>query len=293
MTEPQTDTDVGLTRRRLVQAGGAATAALYLGGLTGTAAAGGVPSYLSRSSYAALTDTPFTAVTATGATVTLRLTEVADLARARQEPSFVGRDDAFALAFSGPRDVVLQSGIHELYHPSFGAFSVFIAPVENAAAEQHYEVVVDRSVRLASAANQAPEPMERTNTAATAPAVAGAAGATSSAETAAKAKAKAKGKAKTKKPVKLLQAAYVARRGGALTCDVRLAPGRGVISVRGTLLRDGVEVARAARMVRGRAGVRLNLREMAPVAAGGYDLRVTVTDRGGKRHVSTRRVTVR
>ena len=119
-----------------------------------------MPACLTRSAYTSLADPRFGAVTAGGLTTTLRLTEVADLARAGQEPSFAGRDDAFALLFSGPADVVLDSGIHELRHSALGAFSVFISPVQaSGGGEQRYEVVVDRSVRLARAMQDAPEPM--------------------------------------------------------------------------------------------------------------------------------------
>jgi hypothetical protein len=286
-----------ITRRRLVQAGGAATAVLYLGGLSGSAAAAGVPSHLTRSAYAGLADAPFTATTAGGLTTTLRLSEVADLARARQEPSFAGRDDAFALLFGGPADVVLDSGIHELRTPALGAFAVFISPVQaSGGGEQRYEVVVDRSVRLAGALQDAPEPMAHSNAvAAGAPAAAKAVSpATPGAaqQTPATAKAGA-AKPKPKQPATLVQSALLARRGGELTVDVRVAHGRGLVSVRGELLRDGVEHARAARRLKGRAGIRLHLREVLPTPLGsGYKLKIIVTDRHGRRTSSTRHVTV-
>jgi hypothetical protein len=279
--EPTPSSDLRLTRRRLVQAGGAGAAALYLGGLAGTARAAGTPAYLQRAGYTALSSAAFTA----GGT-TLKLTEIADLARARHDASFAGRDDAFALSFSGPRDAVLESGIHELRHPDLGRFSVFIAPVENAADAQHYEVVVDRSVRLATARQEAPAPLEHTNTATAAPAATPPAPSVKVTKTTKAAKAKAK-------PLKLLQGVTIARRGGEITTDVRVAAHQGVMSVRATLLRDGVEHARAARLLRGKAGVRLHLRELRATPPGRYDLRMTVTDRRGKRTVTVRRVTLR
>ena len=128
-----------------------------------------MPSFLTRSAYTALADPQFGAVTGSGLTTSLRLTEVADLARAGREPAFAGRDDAFALLFSGPADLVLDSGIHELRNSALGAFSVFISPVQaSGGGEQRYEVVVDRSVRLASAMADAPEPMALSNAAAAA-----------------------------------------------------------------------------------------------------------------------------
>ena len=217
----------------------------------------------------------------------LRRTAVSDLARAAHDPSFVGRDDAFALLFSGPRDSVLDSGIHELRNPDLGAFSVFISPVQaSGQAEQHYEVVVDRSVRLASAIQEAPRPLELVNSVApeaaiaAAPVVAGAPAATPAV------------KSTTKKPkhkrVRLVRSATLARRGGILTADVRVAGGHGLVSVRVALVRDGVEHARAARRLKGRLGVRLDLREVLSTPPGDYTLRVTVTDRDRKRTVSRR-----
>jgi hypothetical protein len=87
----------------------------------------------------------FSAVGPTGATVTLRLTTVADLARAKQTPSLAGRDDAFALTFSGPSGSLLGSGIRRLRHPSLGWISLFITPAGGPSGGQLYEVVVDRA----------------------------------------------------------------------------------------------------------------------------------------------------
>jgi hypothetical protein len=72
-----------------------------------------------------------------------------------------------------------------------------------------------------------------------------------------------------------------------------LAAGTGLVSVRAELLRDGVEHARAARRLKGRAGIRLHLREVLPTPLGsGYRLKIIVTGRHGRRTSSTRRVTV-
>jgi hypothetical protein len=141
-------------------------------------------------------------------------------------------------------------------------------------------------VKYGEAAKAAPAPLEQTNTAAasaTAPATAAARpGATPG-----------KAKAKPKAPIKLLKGVTTSRRAGVITSDVRVTAGAGVMSIRATLLDDGVEVARAAKLLRGKAGVRLHLRELRTVSVGTYDLRLTLTDRKGKRHVSSRRVTLR
>jgi hypothetical protein len=276
-----------LTRRRLIQIGGGAVAAVYLGGLTGTAAAAGVPGALKRSSYASLIGTPFTATAVTGAAATLTLTEVADLARARSEPVLAGRDDAFALSFSGPTAAVLDGGIHELAHPTLGRFSVFIAPVDRAESSQSYEVVVDRTVSLGAAEQQAPAPLAHSNSSAGGAAVP---------VTAAGAPAKASASKPKPKPAakpRPLQSATVARRGGVLTADVRVAAGEGIVSVRASLLRDGLECARAGRLLHKRLAVRLNLRELTPVTPGAYELQVTTHDHTGRRVTGRRPVIIR
>ena len=146
MTELHTDFQPTLTRRRLVLAGGTVVAGLYVSGaLPAVAAAVSTPAYLRRSSYAGRVGASFSAVSASGTGATLRLTTVADLARARQTPSLAGRDDAFALTFSGPGGAPLGSGILRLRHPSLGWVSLFASAVGRPAREQLYEVVVDRA----------------------------------------------------------------------------------------------------------------------------------------------------
>ena len=134
----------GLTRRRLVVAGGTAAAGLFLlGGLPAWAAAAGGPAYLRRSSYKGLTGATVKAMNEAGATVALRLTAISDLARAKQTRSLRGHEDAFALTFIGPSGA-LGSGIHALRHPRLGWVSLFVTPAGRPARTQSYEVVVDR-----------------------------------------------------------------------------------------------------------------------------------------------------
>lgn len=284
-----------ITRRRLVQVGGAATAALYLGRLPATAAASGTPSHLARSAYAPLTGAPFTAISDSGAKITLRLNEVGDLERARREPAFAGRDDAFGLVFSGASEPALGSGIHDLHEPSLGDFALFISPVQSSAAgEQRYEVVVDRSVPLATATEVAPAPPAQANAAPASAATPAAAAAAAAATTVPPRGARAATpKTKPKQPGKLVQSAVLARRGGELTVDVRVASGRGLVSVRAELWRDGIEHAHAARRLQGRSAIRLHLRELRATPDGGYELRIIVKARDGKRTRAVRRVTAR
>lgn len=146
MTKPHPCLEPTLTRRRLMLSGGAAVAGLYvMGGLPATAVAASAPPHLRRSSYEGLIGTELAAVGPTGAGVTLRLLAVTDLARAAQMRSLAGRDDAFALTFSGPSGSLLGSGIRELRHPSLGWVALFITPFGTPIGGQRYEVVVDRA----------------------------------------------------------------------------------------------------------------------------------------------------
>jgi len=254
---------IHLSRRRLIALGGGATAALYLPGFASVAAASGVPAYLKRSSYAALVGSSF----GSGAG-TLTLTAVSDLVRADTDPSFVGRDDAFALSFAGPKDAVLESGIHSLSSGALGSFDVFITPVGEPGSSQSYEVVVDRSVRLATAEDLAPEPLELSNGPAGAHEVEPVTGPTTTGHPA-------------KHP--LVEFASIARRGRMLAVDVRVARGKGIVAVSVSLLRNGTVYGRASGRLHGRRAVRLTLRRLRRVRSGHYQLRVTTTDNRGRR----------
>jgi hypothetical protein len=129
------DARLTLTRRRLVLSAGAGAAALYLDALPAAA----------RAAY--VRGTRCKTPTATGATVTLTLTAVTDLVRARTEPALRGRDDAFTLMFGGPAAPVLPAAVRRINHPTLGWVSLFVAPVGRASGSQAYEVVVDRRPR--------------------------------------------------------------------------------------------------------------------------------------------------
>ncbi len=161
MIQFELDGDPRVTRRRLVQAGAVAAAGLMLGAVPARGAAiaapGTTPAYLRRSSYARLKGAALTTTGVGGAKVQLRIGETADLARARGDRSLSGRDDAFALTLTGPRGAPLSGSVHELRHTTLGTFSLFLAPVGRPTrTEQSYEVVVDRSMAIASARAVAP-----------------------------------------------------------------------------------------------------------------------------------------
>lgn len=271
--------DPRLTRRSLLQAGAATGALLALGGPAGAPAlAATVPAHLRRSGYAGLTGSPFAASTATGTPVSLRLAEVADLARAAHEPAFAGREDAFALLLTGPAGTVLDQGVHELRHDALGRFPLFLTPVGPAGAAQAYEAVVDRSVPFGDAADAAPGPLALSAVApADAPLPAG--GTPEGAPTT---------PGRRTRPGRVLRAA-VARRGGVLSADVRVNRARRLVTVQVSLVRDGIVLARGAARLRGRGAVRIPLREVRRAAAGEYTLVVTTKNRDGRRATTRRR----
>lgn len=130
-----------MTRRRLLATGGAAGAAAALGLKltspdTASAADQGVPDYLVRSPYLALSTPNFQA-----GTTTLKLEAVTDLPAASEDPKLVASEDAFSLVFSAAAPV--ESTIQAFSHPDLGQFEFFVAPIEG---RGMYEVVVNRSV---------------------------------------------------------------------------------------------------------------------------------------------------
>jgi hypothetical protein len=131
----------GVTRRRLLATGGAAGAAAAFGLKianpdTASAADQGVPDYLVRSPYLALSTPDFSV----GVT-TLKLEAVTDLPAASEDPKLVASEDAFSLVFSAAAP--LESAIQAFSHPDLGQFEFFVAPIEG---KGLYEVVVNRSV---------------------------------------------------------------------------------------------------------------------------------------------------
>jgi hypothetical protein len=131
----------GVTRRRLIAAGGAAGAATAFGlktwfPATASAADQGVRDYLVRSPYLALSTPNFSA-----GTTSLKLEAVTDLPAASEDKKLVASEDAFSLVFSA--GAPLDPSIQAFSHPDLGQFEFFISPIEG---KGMYEVVVNRSV---------------------------------------------------------------------------------------------------------------------------------------------------
>jgi hypothetical protein len=250
----------GMTRRSLLFSGATVGAAVAVGARPWTAAAAGGPDYLTRSAYSGLEGTRFTVDTG-AEPVVLKLETVA------------GSDDAFSLKFSGPLAEPLESGIHTLHHPQLGTIELFASPVDAPAGDRNYEVVVDRSVGVASATREAPtapkaadpqpEPQpvpERRDEAEASPAV--------------------------------LRRLSLRRAGRWLRCELVLRRSVEAERVRCRLMQNGRVVAKAVRKVdEGRAVMRLEAAHR--LAPGRYTLMVSALDAAGKATSERRRVTVR
>lgn len=156
-----------LTRRRLLQSGGAAAAVALIdlhpvtaALASNTNAASSAPAYLRRSSYTSLAGEGFT-VSADGAQQTLQLLSVSDLER----PGLQGADDAFILQFAGPGTETIEQGTYVLSHPTLGSFELFSTPVDQLRSTQTYAVVIDRSIAIkGSEAPASPTPATNSST---------------------------------------------------------------------------------------------------------------------------------
>jgi hypothetical protein len=152
-----------ITRRRLVQAGAAGAATVWLGGLTKLVPAAGaspLTSALKRSTYLSLADPGFK-ISIDGSNVPLQLAAVEDLAVAGAVPALRGSEAAFSVRFAGNGFAPFRSGTRTLSHPEMGTFQLFVSPVEARGATQTYEAVVDRTIKVPGINEEgAPEPVD-------------------------------------------------------------------------------------------------------------------------------------
>lgn len=263
ITEPEKQASPELTRRRLVQVGAAGAATIWLGKVgefTGIAQAAGGDG-LRRSSYLDLSTQDFK-VSAAGSTYPLELISVDDLPIAAEVPTLRGSDDAFALRFRGDGRKTFEQGIHELSHAQLGSAALFIAPIEKPGASQDYEIVVDRTVKLAGLEEDgSPAPV-------------------------------APGKRASDASPRQISAHHAVPRlitaslrrsnsGRKLLADVTLGNAAAITSVKATLTRRGRVVASAsAGSKRGRSLLRFGTK--APLRGARYELSLIAIDAAGQ-----------
>ena len=243
-----------LTRRSLLRAGAAATAATLVGLRPwAPARAAAAAGHLRRSSYAGLVGQRFAA-----GSVALELLSVADVAGAALDRSLTGSEDAFVLTFSGPLEPALEAGTHTLSNAALGKFELFMSPVEKPHRDRRYEAVVDRSVGVPKSPPGPPA-------AAAAPAAAGEA-------------------------ARLLRRVALRRTARGARAEVVLRRSANARRLEGRLVRRGKTVAVAAAEVRERRAV---LRFAGELRAGEYTLLLSVVDGTGRTLTRRRRVTLR
>jgi hypothetical protein len=135
-----------LTRRRLLQLGGAAglTAALPLR----VSPAHARTSWLRRSTYAGRTGEAFKATLRDGRTLSLRLLDVSDLqGLTAAGGKLAGRDDAFCLSFRSTSSWRLPQGTYRLSHPQLGGAELFLVPGARGDGQAAYAAVIHRADR--------------------------------------------------------------------------------------------------------------------------------------------------
>jgi hypothetical protein len=281
MFEDRVEQASALTRRRLLQSGGAALAVAVIdmhSWVPALAASGSsnAPAYLRRSSYIPLAGQSFTAISGDQSQA-LKLVSISDVERA----GLAGADDAFVLELSGALGQTIEQAVHTFKHPTLGSFDVFVTPVDLPQSSQSYAVVVDRSVAIA--AGEAPTPAS--------PIVSGATASDSSPAGANRSSSTGKATA-TRRPGPTAHEsvfgevrAHRARRGVAV--EVSFATSAHVEQVHAWLLRDDRPLGFATHRVKGNRADLL-LHGAHRLAAGRYDVKLIDTDGDDAKHGTSR-----
>ncbi len=275
-----------LTRRRFVQVTGATASVVILSSGPGRLVASAVaatPSYLQRRAYADLVGSTFVLDG-----LSLTLAEVADLPRAASDRSLAGRDDAFVLTFTGPATPPLSQDTYDLHHERLGTATLFLVPVDRTTHQQHYEAVIDRTVKLAEAERNAPQPPASTSDAEYV-AVAAAPVAATGTQRADAERRTLKSSTQTRR----VTSATLRSRGGVLSTSLRLVDTRKIAKVRVSLVRQGVVYARGTQRLRGRSSLRVPMRRYRRVKRGSYELVITTVSRTGWRATTRMRLKIR
>jgi hypothetical protein len=259
----------GVTRRRLLQSGGAAAAIALIdlhpmtSALASSGADSSAPAYLRRSSYTPLADQDFTLSLADGTQQALKLFSISDLERA----GLAGADDAFMLEFSGPTTQSAEQGIHTLMHPTLGSFELFSTPVDQPQSTQTYAVIVDRSIKIGS-------PQAPTSPSTTADSAASSQSSLSSGSAAS---------AHKRAPIaheSIFHSVRVSRAAHGVVVEVSFAPGVHVTEIHAWLLRKHHPLGVASHHVKG-DGARFQVPSTHRLSSGEYEIKLIATDRHG------------
>lgn len=251
-----------MSRRRLLRDGAAGTAALYLVShweVFDTAAHGAplLPA-MRRSTWTALVGTTIAA-----GTHALSVVEIADLPIAASIPPLQGHDGAFVVRLSGAAG--LPAGSVAVTAPGGLAADLFVAPVGDRSAPQSYEILIDRTIRIAGV-NEEGVPAVTTPPAARTAAVAG------------------PPLVGGRRPVTPRVLSASLRRGSGerrATAVLSLGSTRDIVSVRVSLLSGRVALARASSQARTPHRLDLRMLSGSPLRRGRYRLVIRLTARDG------------
>jgi hypothetical protein len=134
-----------MTRRRLLQAGGAGVVLAVAGGAGRVVSAGASATAngaLRRSRYAPHVGRSFRLTAPDGTSIMAKLAAVEDLSPATQ-PRLRGSDDAFVLVFRGPARPQLAQNVLDIRHPGAGRAALLASPCSRGRHGQDYAVVVN------------------------------------------------------------------------------------------------------------------------------------------------------
>lgn len=288
MLDTGVDQGSSLTRRRLLQSGGAAFAVTLVdlhGWVPALASgvSGSAPAYLRRSSYVPLTGQSFTVASDGQGSQTLTLLSVSDL----DGPGLAGSEDAFRLEFSGPLGQSMQQGVYRLTNPALGPAELFIAAVDRPQSAQGYELIVDRSLSPMSASAAAPAPVSAAESASREATTGGSAAGVGPAQT-------GSGQTGSGHPgvhsdisanhphthAGAVRAYSTRRSAHGVLCELTLAPDSKVDFVRAWLMRGRHVLGVAERRVHG-SKVSLDVHTGRRPPSGRYELVIATTDGDG------------
>jgi hypothetical protein len=134
-----------MTRRRLLQAGGAGVALAVAGGAGRVVTAGAASTtagVLRRSRYAAHVGRSFRLTAPDGTSIMAKLAAIEDVAPAAQ-PQLHGSEDAFVLVFRGPARPRLAQDVLDIRNPAAGRAALLASPSSRGRHGQDYAVVVN------------------------------------------------------------------------------------------------------------------------------------------------------
>jgi hypothetical protein len=245
-----------LTRRQVLQAGGAgATAAFLLLHLPATAgAARGANNHLLRSTWRDLEATNLRS----GSSV-LRLESVGDLSAAPNVPSLRNSEDAFSLVFSGPRGLGHSDRPLRVTNGDLGTFDLFVSPLDDG----KYEAVVNRV--LSNRESRRTPPRRKRSTA--------------------KAPDSSRRPSGDTEPLteRAIRKVRIGRKGSAAKVVIDLAPSAGVNEVVVWLKRDGKVIAAGTKKVRKKRRATLMLKKRrGRIRRGLYEVDVMALERDGE-----------